>query len=366
MNPYSSGILKLEPTRVWRVYKGGKLLEEWHSAQNPQDGNFPEEWVASSIKARNPNRENIPEEGLSRVSMPGGALLKELIEQDPVTFLGKMHFEKYGCNMAVLVKMIDSLSRLIIQVHPDKEFAKSVLSSDYGKTEAWYIIGGRKIDGQDPYVLIGFKPGMTKEKWKRLFEEQDIEGMLKALNKLTVKPGEVYLIEGGVPHAIGAGCFLIEIQEPTDYTMRVERKTQQGIVFPDEHCHQGSGFAKMFDCFHYDCYTEAEIIKRWRLTPKLLSRDQSAEQWALIDREATELFEMQKVIVTQAFDLTMDGRYCIAIIAEGGGSISSIGSGKDNFDVCKGDLLFIPACVNRVHFEADGNPLEAILCYPPK
>ncbi len=364
MKSYSSGILKLEPTRVWRAYKGGKLLEEWHSAPNPQDGNFPEEWVASAISARNPGRETIPEEGLSRVSMPsGGPLLKDLIEQDPLSFLGREHFEKYGCNMAVLVKLIDSLSRLIIQVHPDKEFAKSVLSSDYGKTEAWYIIGGRQIDGQDPYVLIGFKPGMTKETWRTLFEKQDIEGMLNALNKLSVKPGDVYLIEGGVPHAIGAGCFLIEIQEPTDYTLRVERKTQQGIVFPDEHCHQGSGFDKMFDCFHYDCYTEAEVIKRWRLTPKLLSRDQSAEHWALIDSEATELFEMQKVTVRQGFTQTMDGRYCIAVIAEGKGNI---GSGDNKFDVCRGDLLFIPACLDTIYFEASGKPLEVILCFPPK
>lgn len=364
MIPYSFGILKLEPTRVWRAYKGGKLLEEWHSVQDPQDCNFPEEWVASSIKARNPGRENMTEEGLSRVSMQGGGpLLKELIEQDPVSFLGREHFEKYGCNMAVLVKMIDSLSRLIIQVHPDKEFAKSVMSSDYGKTEAWYIIGGRQIDEQEPYVLIGFKPGMTKEKWRMLFDKQDIDGMLNALNKLAVKPGEVYLIEGGVPHAIGAGCFLIEIQEPTDYTMRVERKTQQGMVFPDEHCHQGTGFDKMFDCFHYDCYTESEVVKRWRLTPKLLSRDQSAEQWALIDREATELFEMQRVTVTQGLDRKMNGRYCIAIISEGGGCI---GSGNDKFDVCRGDLVFIPECVDTISFEAGGEPLEAILCFPPK
>ena len=42
--------------------------------------------------------------------------------------------------------------------------------------------------------------------------------MLGLMNCLEVKPGETYLVKGGVPHAIGAGCTLIEIQEPTDYT----------------------------------------------------------------------------------------------------------------------------------------------------
>ena len=33
--------------------------------------------------------------------------------------------------------------------------------------------------------------------------------MLGLMNCLEVKPGETYLVKGGVPHAIGAGCTLI-------------------------------------------------------------------------------------------------------------------------------------------------------------
>jgi mannose-6-phosphate isomerase len=360
------GILKLESTRVWRSYKGGALLEEWQGRPEPHDGEFPEEWVASTVEARNPGGEHIENEGLSRTTAQGRPLLEQLIESDPVALLGKAHYEKYGCSMSVLVKLIDSFSRLIIQVHPDKEFARRVLSSDYGKTEAWYIIGGREVAGVEPYVLLGFKPGMTQEKWVRLFAEQDIDGMIYALNKIAVKPGEVYLIEGGVPHAIGSGCFLIEIQEPTDYTIRVEKNTPDGLKLPDESCHQGAGFDKMFDCFHYDCYTADEITSKWNITPKLLSSDQGGEEWSLIDSDSTKLFQMNKLVIHENFNKKRSDTFCVAIIVKGRGRIGNCG---EFLDVGRGDTLFIPACANDLQFENKKRGieiLEVVLCYPPK
>ncbi len=86
----------------------------------------------------------------------------------------------------------------------------SAFNSEFGKTEAWYILGGREVEGEKPYVLLGFKPGTTREQWKSLFEEQDIQGMLDCLHKVPVQEGDTFLLEGGVPHAIGSGCFMVE------------------------------------------------------------------------------------------------------------------------------------------------------------
>ena len=76
--------------------------------------------------------------------------------------------------------------------------------------------------------------------------------MLEWMHCIEVHKGDTVLIQGGVPHAIGAGCFLAEIQEPTDYTVRTERITPSGLKVADTMCHQGLGFQKMFDCFHYE------------------------------------------------------------------------------------------------------------------
>lgn len=360
-----SKILPLTSTRVWRTYAGGREIERWEGLENPVDSDFPEEWIASTVKATNPGREHIVE-GLSKLKLSGykNTTLKEVIASDPIAFLGKKHFDKFGDNTAVLVKIIDSLSRLGIQVHPDKKFAKNIMNSDYGKTESWYILGGRKVDGEDPYVLMGFKPGVSRKQWKELFEKQDIVGMIESLNKIYVKPGEAYFIAGGVPHAIGSGCFLIEIQEPTDYTMRVERKTYDGKMIPDDLCHQGVGFEKLFDCFNYDNLSLEDTLKRWKVTPKKILENNQAVEWEIIGKDYTTLFSMNRLLINGLYkSVSCDTFHSITVIS-GNGTITY---GDGTINIKQGDLLFVPVSVGEFIVEAsDGSKLELIRCYPPK
>ncbi len=107
--------LNVTGARVWRTYSGGKMLERWKGLPEPSDGEFPEEWVASTIQARNVGREHLIE-GLSTLQTQGGSTveLKSVIASDPERFLGSQHVEKYADNPAVLVKLIDSVERLSI------------------------------------------------------------------------------------------------------------------------------------------------------------------------------------------------------------------------------------------------------------
>jgi mannose-6-phosphate isomerase len=362
----SKRILRLSPTRVWRTYLGGKVLEEWQGKDTPTDGELPEDWIGSTVHARNLEREYVQNEGLSRVALEDGgdALLKDLIESDPASFLGRNHYQKYGSSPAVLIKMIDSLSRLAIQVHPDKAFAKEVFQSDYGKTEAWYILGGRTVNGEEPYVMLGFKQGITKEKWRHLFEIQDIEGMLNCLHKIPVTPGEVYFIEGGVPHAIGSGCFLIEIQEPTDYTMRVEKVTPEGRQITDAMCHQGAGFDNLFKCFHYNGYTREEVYENWRLVPRLLNKNTAYEEWELIGAGHADFFSMKKVIIRGEYRYYTGDCFSNAVVISGHGKVHD---GYVESTITQGDRMFIPAQTGQLTWTADeASVLELIFCYPPK
>ena len=152
---------------------------------------------------------------------------------------------------------------MTIQVHPDKTYAREILGSDYGKTESWYILGSNSELIQ-PCIYLGFKPGVTREIWKDIFDRQDIPAMLDCLHKIPVHAGECYFISAGVPHAIGEGCFLAEIQEPTDYTMRTELVTPAGLRIHENQCHQGVGYEKMLDCFHYDGASLEETLALWR------------------------------------------------------------------------------------------------------
>lgn len=356
--------LKLHSTRVWRTYVGGAELDRWLGNKPPTDSTFPEDWIASAVSARNQGRGNVRNEGLSEAELPDGrrVLLRDLIVQDPVGMLGAGHVRKYGENMAVLVKIIDSLGRLTIQVHPDRAFAKNVLSSDYGKTEAWYILGGREIGGQKPYVLLGFRPGMTREKWRRMFDVQDISGMLGSLNHIEVSPGEVFLIEGGVPHAIGSGCFLLEIQEPTDYTIRVERTTPEGLHIADAACHQGAGFDRMFDAFHYDTFTPEEVLARWRIPPRPFVSNDAARETVLIDGQNTPMFGMHAIRICGRYRRRLGPSFCILVAVRGDGRVTVPGG---SMDFRQGDRLFLPAAVGEMILDAP-RPAEMVLCFPPE
>lgn len=363
---FKKKVFKLKSTRVWRTYFGGMEIEKWQGLPNPQDGEFPEEWVASTVVARNPGREHIEGEGLSRADIENNdnLKLKDIIDSDPEGMLGKEHFDKYGNSLAFLTKIIDSLNRLTIQVHPTKAYSRNYFNSEFGKTESWFILGGRTVDGEEPYVLLGFKPGITREKWKKLFDEQDIQGMLDSLHKINIKPGEMYFIPGGIPHAIGSGCFLIEIQEPTDYTMRVERTTPEGRQINDFLCHQGVGFDKMLDCFEYVGYTKEQILEKLKVSPILLNKNDSSCEEMLIGAPYTEYFTMKKLTVGKEYENQLGHIFSSAIVYSGQGKIQY---NNESMDIKQGDFLFIPALVDKVKWVNEGDSDMVIIeCFPPK
>jgi mannose-6-phosphate isomerase len=359
----SQTILKLLNNRVVRSYTGGRLIEQWQELDNPKDNNKPEEWLASIVEARNKNY--IPGEGLSTVLLPDGTVEKliDLIKADSEDFLGADHVAKYGEHTAVLTKVLDAAVRLSIQVHPTKAYAREYFKSDYGKTEAWYIMGGREVNGEQPYVLVGFKPGITKAQWKQYFDKQDIDSMINALHKFYVKPGDVFLIEGGLPHAIGSGCLLIEIQEPTDYTMRVERKTFDGSLLPDNLCHQGVGFDAMLDCFNYEGLTKEETFKKYARQPTAIIDENDTEIIELISSADTPCFSMTKLNIPDTY-LLDDESFKTLIVLEGEGWLVHEGT---TVEVKQGEVYFLPAALNEVHIENSGaEALEIIACYPPE
>lgn len=251
-------IVDLTGERVWRTYVGGKGLDIIDKREAASDGHFPEEWMFSTVEARNSGRENLVE-GLCKIKN-SDELFIDWLKKHPEE-LGKEHIDKFGTTLGILLKLIDSKERLTVQVHPTKEKARELFNSQFGKTECWYVIATRNTKS---CIYLGFKPGVTREYFEELFEKEDNKKMLNCLNKIIVKPGDTYLVCGGVPHAIGSGCLIAEVQEPTDYTIRVERTTPSGFRINDFMCHQGLGFKKMFECFDFNTITALEAEEKYK------------------------------------------------------------------------------------------------------
>ena len=351
--------LKQFPNRVWRTYKGGALIDKWKKIAPEIDNSMPEQWIMSTITARGNNR---PEnEGLSFIQTTDGDIsLKDLINSNPTLYLGKELAQKYGTT-GVLIKMLDSIERLTIQVHPDKQYAKTVLNSEFGKTESWYVLNTREINGEKSFVYMGFKEHVTKENWKLYFENQNIQGMLNCLHKIEVKPGDAFMIYGGVPHAIGAGCFLMEVQEPTDYTMRVEKTTPNGLTIGPELIHQGVGEKKMLECFHYNTYTLNEALNNWKITPKTLDYSNEFTFKTIFNKKHTNCFGLNELVLKGSYTIKGNARFYVAVIYFGEGIM--ICNNKE-YTYNQGDEIFVSAAISEINFISK-NESKILLCYPP-
>lgn len=345
--------IRLETSRAWRTYLGGKMISALHG-QEGEDGHFPEEWLMSTVSARNAGREHIVE-GITKVA--GSQLtLPQLLESDPAALLGAAHAQIYGANPGALVKLLDAAERLTLQVHPTRQEAKRLFGSPFGKTECWHIIDSRTIDGVEPCIYMGFKEGITREQWKRCFDTQDIPAMLDCLHRIPVKTGDTFIIRGGVPHGIGAGCFLVEIQEPTDYTVRTERTTPSGLAVADFMCHQGLGFEKMFDCFLYEGASLEETLKRYRVEPVRQEADGYTVEH-IIYPEITTMFSLDMVNVRGRAELA-GGRFSSLYVLEGSGMLNG-----ERLEKC--DHFWIPAACEGITLEAQ-EPLRVLRCFGPE
>lgn len=354
---YYNRPLKLNAARAWRTYFGGRLIEELHGNTDAEDTHFPEEWITSVVSAKNAGREHIKDEGLSYIEGTDVSL-KTIIEADPERALGKAHFEKFGATPGVLVKLLDAAERLGVQAHPTKEKAGLYFDSDYGKTECWHIIGTREIDGVKPCVYMGFKEGVTKEHWRELFDSQDINGMLDCLNKIEVKIGDTYLITGGMPHAIGSWCFLVEIQEPTDYTLRTERVTPSGLEISEQACHYGIGFDKMFECFEYNALNPQKANR----APIVIEKNKDFTLYDVIGYSDSDFFSLKKLELNGKYSLDLDGTYCGIYVLSGDGKFVSE---ESETDVKFGEQYFVPAGAKKIEINAK-SPMVLLISNGPK
>ncbi len=359
MNLNIPGILFFESNRVWRTYPGGLNLDHKEGRDQPKDSHFPEDWIGSTTRAVNKGREHLTEEGLSKVNIAGKTkTLKSLFEQEPEAVLGAKHFGKYGANTQFLLKFLDSSIRLHIQCHPTIPFAQKYLSSNSGKTEAYYILSIRE-EISDPYIYLGFQNPPAKEDFKRMIEEQDEEAILACFEKVPIKPGDVFMVPGGMPHAIGEGVFMIEVMEPTDFAVRIEFD-RGGYVLPVESRFMNRGIDFALSMFNYKPSPVASLKESYFCEPRVLTRQNQSTEYSLIDENNTHCFSVNRIDVRDCFVKESESFY-IGIVTKGSGTIVT---GEQTCPVEEGAKFFVPYQSGPLTFES-GTNMEIITTFPP-
>ena len=330
--------------RVFRVYEGGKLFHDFFGDE-AVDGNFPEEWIASKVKALNKESRQ-PDEGLSKIR-GGNETFAALLANYPEEMTGGKGFD-------MLVKILDSAIRLPAQTHPDPAFSRKHFASDHGKTECWVILATRP----GAKLFFGFKDGVTEADLRQAVEqsEQPGDAFSGLLQEVEAKAGDVWLIPARVAHAIGAGCLILEVQEPTDFTIQPERWCDR-YRLSDQEMYLGLDKEVALSCFDLR-QAGPRVLAAGKKQPQADGENSGFKKEVLIAFSDTPCLAVNRYTVKTACPLR---KLAVYVVTHGEGElVSATGTSL----LKKGAYFFVPFAAEEatVHTKTG---LEMVECIPP-
>ena len=336
--------LFFERNRVFRVYEGGKLFHDFFGDE-AVDGNLPEEWIASKVKALNKVITS-PEEGLSKIR-GGHETFASLLANHPEEMTGGKGFD-------MLVKILDSAVRLPAQTHPDPAFSKKHFASNHGKTECWIVLATRP----GAKLFFGFKEGVTESDLRQAVAKSEMPGDAFSclLQEVEAKAGDVWLIPARVAHAIGAGCLILEIQEPTDFTIQPERWCDR-YRLSDQEMYLGLDKEVALGCFDLQQVGEP-VLAKGRKWPRVDGDNQSYKKEVLIAFDDTPCFAVNRYTVKISYGLR---NLAVYVVTKGDGELVTLAG---RIPVTKGMYFFVPFAANEVAIRTN-TELELVECLPP-
>jgi mannose-6-phosphate isomerase len=322
---------KLPPNPIRHFYRGGPAIAELRGIDVGGD-HSPEEWIGSAATLFGES-----ERGLSR--LPDGTLVRDALAADPEGWLGTDHVARFGASPALLVKLLDAGERLPVHHHPDGAFAGEHLGLAFGKTEAWIVIAARP----GVQVAVGWREDVSEDTLRAWVRDQDHDALLGALNPVEVSAGDAVFVPAGVPHAIGEGVLIVELQEPTDLSILLE---WEGFGIDDE---QAATLGLGWDL------ALASVERAARDAEALRGERADGPVSELLPTAAAPFFSAQR-IAPGAGSARLPAGFAIAIVIEGAGTLAGL-------DVTRGDAVLVPHAAGPV--SADGD-LVAIVCRPPE
>jgi mannose-6-phosphate isomerase len=323
-----------------RFYRGGARIAELRGLP-PTEDQVPEDWVGSTNTAYASE-----DDGLSM--LPDGRLLRDVVRADPEAFLGQEHINSLGPDPGLLVKLLDAGERLPVHFHPGRAFAREELGSEHGKTEAWVIVSA----DSDAEVYVGFRSDVDTGTVRAWIARQDGAAMLAALHRVPVAAGDALLVPGGTPHAIGAGILLVELQEPTDFSMLMEMEPFG--LGGDDGAHLGLGWECALDALDTSGWDNSRLAAmRGRPCPV----DGRAGALSILPVDADPYFRAERLLPDPGSEL--DPGFSILVVLRGSGVLAA--SDGSQLPVKRGNTVLVPHAAGRCRLSG---ALEAVRCRP--
>jgi mannose-6-phosphate isomerase len=259
-----------------------------------------------------------------------GSSLTELIELHPDEILGTSVYKRFGTQFPLLFKFLDAREVLSIQVHPNDELAIKRHNS-FGKTEMWYIMQADK----NAQIIVGFKENSNQEEY---LEKLESNSLVSIMNEIEVQEGDVFFLETGTVHAIGAGTVIAEIQQTSDITYRLydfDRKDSEGNKRE----------------LHIDLALDA-INYQKQETQKIYFKEENQSN-VIVD---CPYFTTNFIPVSGKFEVNKTGEsFTVYMCVEGSFEINCNGI---EYNYKKGDTVLVPAQLQNYFLSGNASILE--------
>lgn len=328
----------LAPNQLRRFYRGGPRIAQLRGT-GVTDEYAPEEWVGSTTPV-------FGSRALGITVLPDGTPLPDAIATQPEVFLGPEHVRRFGLDPRVLVKLLDAGERLPVHFHPDRAFARAHLGSGFGKTEAWIVVAA----SPGAAVHVGFRHDVDEATVSGWVAAQDAEAMLEALHEVEVAAGDVVYVPAGTPHAIGEGILIVELQEPSDFSILLE---WEGFAIDGPRDgHLGLGFEVALGALDRTGWDAA------RLDALAEARAEGGRPGVetLFPPEADAFFRAERIRPAPS---DLPAAFSTLIVVDGGGVLRYHGG---EVALERGDAVLVPYAAGDCLIEGE---MEALRCMPP-
>ncbi len=303
--------LKFTPVYQERIWGGNRM----HALLNKpacEQGGCGESWELSAV------------EGHVSVVSNGfleGNDLQELIEIYMGDLVGDRVYDQFGLEFPLLIKFLDAVEDLSIQVHPGDELSMARHNA-FGKTEMWYVLHA----DEGSRLNSGFNQPVDREKYVEYLESGRLTELLCFEE---VKAGDVFYIPAGRIHAIGKGTVVAEIQQTSDVTYRIydyDRKDKSGNL---RELHTDWALDAIDFSYQEDYRTKYTPVKN-KTTEVVTSK-----------YFTTNIIDFEQVVKK---DISLIDSFVIYICIDGDFEIAW-DSGGESFK--KGDTILVPASLEQ-------------------
>ncbi len=310
-----------EPQLKQTLWGGDRIIPFKHL--DTQMEAVGESWEISGVKGN----ETIVANGKDK-----GKSLNQLVREQKGQLVGEDNYQRFGDEFPLLIKFIDARQDLSIQVHPTDEIAHRQGKSR-GKTEMWYAL--ESTPGAQLYN--GLKQQITPDQYKQMVANDTITD---ALARYEVSEGDVFFIPAGRIHAIGAGCFVAEIQQTSDVTYRIydyKRKDKNGN-YRELHTKEAA------ECIDFQIYDNQHITYN-------LSKNEGV-QVVSCPHFTTAVYDLTEPMTLDYSDLDS---FVILIAVKGQGKLICE---DEEITFQMGDTVLLPATTQEVKVEGAVKFLE--------